>query len=252
MIRPFSSPRQRINMAKKSIRYFEAASARFFNKNPYEQVEEANPDGSGKVHKIQMTRELPDVLTDHTVTCIENLRSALDQAAFATAQLMGTGEKYTQFPFGDSETHIEGLFGGSCRHLSKHFFSFFCAFKPYQGGDDLLWALNKLCNASKHRLINPVGTGLSSIAGPIGIAGGRFRLFDPPVWNRKNNELLIAVLGEGTQLKYKLKLSFTVVFGEVHGVEGNQVSGALRDLIAKVTKIVNETETECKRLGLVT
>jgi hypothetical protein len=63
---------------------------------------------------------------------------------------------------------------------------------------------------------------------------------------------LIAVLGEGTQLKYKLKVSFTVVFGNVHSVEGKQVSGVLRDLIEKVTNIVRATEDECKRLGLAT
>lgn len=239
-------------MAKKSVRYFETASVRFFNKNPYEQVEEANPDGSGKVHKIRMKRELPEALTHHTVTCLESLRSALDQTAFATAQLAGTGERHTQFPFGESEAEIKGLFGGSCRHLSKHFFSFFCSFKPYQGGDDLLWALNKLCNTSKHRIINPLGTGIFSIAGPLSIARGKFRLFNPPIWNRADNELLIAVLGEGTQLKYKLKVSFTVVFGNVHSVEGKQVSGVLRDLIEKVTNIVRATEDECKRLGLAT
>ena len=252
MIRPFVSPLQRISMAKKSVRYFESASGRFFSKNPYEQVEETNPQGTGKVHKIRMTRQLPDTLTDHTVTCIENLRSALDQAAFATAQLAGTGEKYTYFPFADSEATLKGLHGGSCRHLSNHFFSFFCSFKPYQGGDDLLWALNKLCNASKHRLVNPLGAGVTSLYGPVSIGGGHFKLFNPPIWNREDNELLIAVLGEGTQLKYKLKVSFTVVFGNVHSVEGEEVSGVLRDLIDKVGGIVKATEAECKRLGLMT
>jgi hypothetical protein len=29
-------------------------------------------------------------------------------------------------------------------------------FKPYKGGNDLLWALNGICNVNKHRMLVPV------------------------------------------------------------------------------------------------
>ena len=40
----------------------------------------------------------------------------------------------------------------------------FRAFKPYKGGNDALWALNKLCNAKKHCALIPFDIGRANVS----------------------------------------------------------------------------------------
>ena len=250
----FASPRQRIAFAKDDIQKFKRSAKAFFNNESYARVIEPHPDGIHENHKVKMVKNLPVSLTRTTVSCIENLRSALDQTGYATAAAAGAKHpKRTSFPFGDTEAYVKGLNAPKrpCAHLHPDIFSYFCSFKPYKGGNDLLWTLNRLCNTSKHWAIRPVGTALSS---------AEFRTFqasDPggvitfPTWDGGKNEIIIATVLRGSKLKSNFRLNFDVTFGDVDPVSGEQVSALLNAFLGIVTGIVDGTEAEARRLGLI-
>jgi hypothetical protein len=76
---------------------------------------------------------------------IEALRSALDQAGAACAVLTGkTNPKKSYFPFADSGPELTKVIKGRCKDLPGEIISLFRSFQPYQGGNDPLWAMNKI------------------------------------------------------------------------------------------------------------
>jgi hypothetical protein len=235
--------------AKTILRRFQRVHDRFFDTHPYIQLVEPHSDGVGRVCKIKLTKDIPERLTDHALGCIEHLRSALDQAGYAAARVSGSSRLHrTSFPFGDSKTYVDRLNAGSCKDLPDEIFELFCSFKPYKGGNNSLWALNKFCNTNKHKLIEPVLSTVQSIVGNATVKG-HFKLFDPPVWDREKNELPIAILGPGAELTYKLRVGFHVVFGDVEAVSGTQVLTFLTQSVEMTETIVRLTEGKSKALG---
>ena len=76
----------------------------FTRVNPYQKVVEQHPSKPDHVvHKIVLTEALPQSLADITGDIVQNLRNALDNAAYAVAVASGrTDPKFTAFPFAGS------------------------------------------------------------------------------------------------------------------------------------------------------
>ena len=66
----------------------------------------------------------------------------------------------------------------------------YCGLQPYQGGNEALWALNKLSNTDKYRILCPFGTDVirtgAAVKGP-----GYFSIPDPHKWDSAKNEMEI-------------------------------------------------------------
>lgn len=250
MNRPFSSPRMRIARAKEHIRNLDRRVARFFESKPYTRITEPDRDGTNDIHKIKLTRAFPEGVTSVAAEAIEGLRSALDHAAFATASLSGVkNSKSAYFPVSSSATELDSVIKGRCKDIPPDIIALFRSFKPYQGGNDLIWALNKACNTSKHGIVVPVGMAAESMqfshlvmTGPASIPS--------PHWDSENNEIVFATTGPGAQFEYDLKFSFFVAFGEVDGIGGQPAVPVLSAIAGEVNRIVLAIEAEAKRLGL--
>ncbi|MGD0790545.1 MAG: hypothetical protein ABR920_02135 [Terriglobales bacterium] len=252
MADPFESSHRKIARAKEHFLNLHREIEKFTLINPYERVIEPHPNKPDHVvHKIKMTKEIPASIADTTADLVQNLRNALDNAAYAVAVATGkTAAKNAAFPFARSVTEMANSLGRS-KDLPKEIQSLFCGFQPYLGGDDILWALNEICNGDKHKMVIPVGTAIVRLGASVQGTGGYFRMPDPHVWDRTKNEMVLITFGPKTEFKYDFNFGFFVVFNDIQIVDGKPILGVLDELCGKVERIVMCIEAESRRLRFI-
>lgn len=250
MHRPFNSPRMRIARAKQHIRNLDQRVKRFFDNKPYTRVTERDDEGIYDLHKIKLTKSFPAGITSVAAEAIEGLRSALDQAAFATSVLSGVPHpKSAYFPIANSAAELNNVIKGRCKDIPHEIVSLFQSFNPHKGGNDIVWALNNACNVSKHGIVIPVGMAANGIHIKHMTVTGSFRL-PAPKWNSEKNEIVFAATGPETNIEYDLNISFLIAFGEVDGIGGQPAVPILNAMANEVHRIVLAIEDESKRIGL--
>lgn len=248
----FHSSRTRIGWAKENIAKFEKRAELFFRRTSHITVIEADSDGVHDLHKFRLAKTLPPILTEHTVSAVENLRSALDLAAVAVGHLCNVPDANIHFPFCKSSSDIKSRVNGACKNLPNEIKALFSSFQPYRGGNDLLWAINELCNTSKHRLIYPV-------AAQGGVRFPYIETFDAylpielmeGVHDCAENEVLFARTQRDLKWKYHVQIAFAIGFGRVEALQGKEVYPTLLQMHEIVTNIIGKTEDQCCRLGLI-
>jgi hypothetical protein len=243
------SPKQRLKRGKQHIRRLEKRIQTFFRRSPGERFAETDSNGF-TVHGYRFARKVPNSWSDSGAEAIEALRSSLDQCGYAVAIRSGVVEpRSAYFPFGDSASDLDNVVKNRCKDLPAEIRTLFRGFESHQQGNYALWALNKLCNANKHRLLIPVGvTSDGMIVNRIEISGGSL---PAPIFDRDKNQIVIARIEPGGHFQYDVQLSFYVGFDETNGVKAGPAVGILDAISHEVDKVVKATEAECKRIGLI-
>ena len=248
----FHSSWYSIEHAKRHIRNLETEVSIFFSTNPYSFVTESNADGTEDIHKIKLTKPMPAGLSGITFDAINNLRSSLDQAGYAVAVATGRSGKNAHFPFGDTAADVNACEKRRSKHLPKQIFDLMVSFKPYRGGNDLLWAMNKLCNSQKHELIIPVATYTGNMDLLIGrIETGSKPFTFPPRWNSAKNEMVIAQVPYGSECKFDFQYQVFIAFNDVECILGQPVIPILNKMLGIVDGIVMALEAEAKRIDIL-
>jgi hypothetical protein len=248
----FDSPKRRIRRANEHIRNLEARIKRFFKDEPYRRIVELNTSGSKEIHKIRFIKPFPDRPGELAFEAGVALRSALDQVGYATAVASGkVRPKSAYFPIADSAVQLEtDVIGrGRCGDLPQEILALFRNFKPYKGGNDSIWALNKICNSRHIVLLEPIAMALGQIHFRVGRFSGGTEFFSS--WDAEKNEIAFASLPIGSNPQYDAQISIMVAFGDVEGVRGEEAASSLRTMASEVERIVLTTEAETRRLGLV-
>jgi hypothetical protein len=250
MADPFKSPKTRLKRANEHIRRLEKRTNSFFKSVPYTAIVELDPDGVHRLHKIRFGKSLPSRCEIDAAEAIEALRSVLDQIGYATAVLAGQlGATATKFPFGDTETDVENDIKRGCKHLLPEFQALVRSFKPYCGGNDTLWSLNKLRNPGYHKALLALSVPVSQIhfrhaeiEGPVQIM---------PVWDGDKNEITLARSEIGSQFKHDARVSVFISFGEPAPVRLQPAVGVLRTMAREVQRILLATKAEATRIRLI-
>lgn len=247
----FASSHSKIARAKEHFADLELRIKQFIDLDPYEQFIEDDPDRAGfKVHKIRLTKPLPESIGNILGDLVGNLRSSLDNASYAIAVASGkTDPKFTSFPFAGSRDQMAQSLGRS-KDLPKEIHSLFCGFQPYLGGDDLLWLLNEICNSDKHKIVTPLGAGVIRRNTSIRTTGF-FEMPDPPIWDRTKNEMVVVTLGPDTKFEYNFEFHIFVIFHDIRLVDGRPITPILDNLFGKIERILLAMEAESRRLGIV-
>ena len=253
MTNALESSEQKIAWAEKRFLDLQREINNFGQLDAYKEVIEPHPDKPGhQVRKIRLTQPLPPDIAHITAEVVNNLRSALDAAGYAIALASGkTAPKSTAFPFAGSVTTMAAAIGGRCKDIPAPIQSLFFGFQPYCGGDDLLWALNEVCNTEKHKIVIPIGT----VAAPAStsIRGtGFFEVPQPHKWDSAKNEMVLVTLGPESEFDYEFIFRMFVGFGDIRIVGGWEVLQTLGRFGAKVNSILAAINAECRRIGLFT
>jgi hypothetical protein len=142
---PFDNPKRRLSRARAHISHLKKRIDKFFKKAPYTRVVEPDVDGVTQLHKIKLTEPIPDIITDLTYDAIDCLRSGLDQATYAVAVACHSKRPdLVHFPVADTPADFENLLNGRLKDFPADILTLFRGFKTYQGGNDPIWALNRI------------------------------------------------------------------------------------------------------------
>lgn len=205
------------------------------------------------LHKIKITQRPPQEIAAFTTDIIDNLRAALDIAWHNLAVTAGfvTPQIEAKFPFADNVTKFNSLLDRGLKNFSQEIIALAMAFKPYQGGDDLLWALNRICAANKHRLLTTQFVGFHKIEGGI-TKWGPGEVPADMRWDYGKNEIVF-FRAEGEILTdCNIHVTFVISFDKFIDVVGEKpVTTTLNALADKVESILETLEAEARRLRIV-
>lgn len=256
MTDPFADPRLMLRRAHHHIADFNWRVIAYMHSKPWSHVIEDDADGIHKIHKIRFDAPPPEfalVLFD----ALNNLRAALDQTAYATAVLAkNTRLKAVKFPFAADAAHINNVIKGSCKDLPPVIQALFRGFNPYKGGNDTLWALNELCNTSKHLKLAPTQISSHLLTWSRHVDPGiEMGVGEPsePSWDSEKNEVTFDRVPAGITiyLQHDNAIAFGISVEGIKVVQRITAITLLDDMASIVESVILATEAECRRVGLL-
>jgi hypothetical protein len=246
---PFSSARLSVEHAKRHIATVEQLSNAWIKSGPYTSFRKQDPlYATHELEYLRLAKPVPAEVSLYASDAVQNLRAALDQIGYAVAIAAGRSGGNAHFPFGDSIFEVEKRRTGRSKQIPKEIFDLMIAFKPYKGGNDALWRLNKLANVKKHeKIVRAAARTTEMIYETDGIMFRKApqpeatETYIPIAWFRKG----------GPQVKYHIKLNTFVRFSDVGNLVFDQPAvGFLHQLSGIVTRIIGGVEKESNRTGL--
>ena len=251
MTNAFDSSRRKFDWAKRHLANLKRQLSDFNKTNKCGFFTEPDPNRPDHtIYKMRLKEQIPNGVAELTGDVVDNLRSALDHAMFATAVAAGRpNAREAYFPFSRSAPDFEGHLKGRCRDVPQEIYPLLRRFEPYKGGSDALYALNVVCVANKHKLVIPCASASFS-AGLSVKATGFMEMPYTPVWDSTKNEMILCTVGPQTQQLYgESQFAVYVAFGEIDIVGGQPVIPTLDLFTDMVETIINEIEAETRRLG---
>jgi hypothetical protein len=248
---PFETSRRKIAWAEKRLEELYWEIENFRQRNPYKKLIEPDSDQpENLVHKMVFTDEIPDSTLNLTAEIVNCLRTALDNAIFDVALATGkTAPRNAAFPFAGTIQDMPNALG-RCKDVPSPVHSLCCGLQPYEGGNEALWALNKLSNTDKHQILQPFGTGVVRTGASVR-GTGYFSMPDPHKWDSKKNEMEIIRLGPDTTFDYHFDFAIFIAFDELTGLAGKSVIQTLATVGTATQCAVNAIEAECRRLKYI-
>ncbi len=139
----------------------------FLDSGPYKVGARHDVRTRKLIYYVMSVEPTPDCLPLIAGDVIQNLMSALDHLAYKIV-CSDTGDNppnpnWIYFPIADDFQKYEAKKGGKMLGAVRDTFAAIDALKPYKGGNDLLWALYRLNNIEKHRLLLTVGSQAAGI-----------------------------------------------------------------------------------------
>jgi len=251
---PFLHAKVRVGRAKELLDTLKTEGLAFWESHPYLMLVEADPNGTTKTYKCRLAQQVPPVFDFWVIEAVDHLRTSLDYLGYAIARLAGKREpKACYFPIADTAAKLKtGVIGrGRCKDLPPDIVTFFEALEPYQGGKaGAVWVLNKLCNSGKHRFLTSVG--LQSAYNEIDITKLPLgSVIHPHHWDSSKNEISYFSTPLDMEPQYKFEIAFFIAFSNVEPLTGAPVFPHLFAIADEVARVINETEIEVRRLGLI-
>lgn len=162
----FEGPKLKLNRAKKHIEQLDKLIGHYVAGEPYVLTQKIDPETGLRVFGFEEKIPVPTGITLLFGDAMHNLRTVLDMLVFEVTVANGGNRSYTGFPFHEERRGVEtALRKGEMRFAPAPIKTFIIeGVKPYKAGDYGLWAMNKLDNIDKHRL-------LLAITGIVGVRG---------------------------------------------------------------------------------
>lgn len=250
MVDLFLGPKGRLEYTKAKIRDLELAILAYKNSEPFQAVVEIDNENN-QLHKLKLAKPFPSNLSYLAYEITEGLRAVLDQIAYSIALTTKPETPISAwFPISDSEEAWENAVNGRCKNIPDDFKDLFRHFKPFKGGSPLLWSLNELCKASKHRFITPIAiVGESIHVNKIRVMGAGYE-FGMGQWNREKQELIFAKTSPSAQASYDVECNVVVTFDQVGVMVGEPVLPFINEVAIQCEIIIGSVENLSKQLEI--
>jgi hypothetical protein len=253
---PLLSPKLKLEQADRHINDVADQVRGFFQTGRFiETFLEPDPDGLRQIIKVRALKKLPFRIALTAADAISNMRSALDHLVQCLAIKNGGKIKGAAFPFaGDWKQVLESKTQQKISALSSEARQMILDLQPYpvsetepdKGGNNKLWAMNKLRNVDIHQMIVPMGmvsvghsasvstqshVGLNVIEAPV-----RF------VFDERMTAEVMRVPGKAEDVSGRLIVRMDVGFGEIFPVAGVPLLMVLTDFREQTSSIVADAE----------
>lgn len=220
----------------------------FSEGKPYTTIVDKETDPENDIYKIVLASEFPPSIKTTVADSINNIRNSLDHAVVASAKLLGMQNVGNlHFPFANSLSELDNTIKGRCKGIRPEIVTLMRSFQPYKGGNDLLWAINKLANVGKHQML--IGVNAKGNLSEWGLIANRPPEPCAPFWDSRKNELIFAIMSKGGQLHGHVNLSLHIAFGDIEVVGFQPVVSTLNHMIGIAKSIVLAIEAETFRLA---
>jgi hypothetical protein len=211
--------------------------------SPYTIFEEVCPEKTDSVWmdvKLRLTKPLPLHGIMLSSYALFDLRSALDCLATAlAAQNKFTKISDVYFPILRSKERYEdpSTRGKVSKHFSPDAVAFIDAQKPYQGGNDILWALHALNIMDKHQVI--VDVGLNAAMGSFeDNSTGYFEIPGSIGWQSLKKDRILYRYPVDAKPNPKMQIAIGIAFTQVSVVEHKPVMIVLGSIAEMVKGIL--------------
>jgi hypothetical protein len=241
---PFAGPRSKVARATRHIQETEAILEAFGQSDLATFVVDTETKPGATLLGVEIAGGPPIDIPLAIGDAIHNLRASLDFLAYELMSASGTIDEQMRFPFYKEEDNLRKQVGksGLLKNCGPDVARLIVdGVKPYKDGNYDLWAMNKLDNIDKHRLIVPVFVATDV----YGISG-----VDESGWRLKNNTKSIVgsgffpyvELGTNFKLDHPPFVACSVYFREGQYFDGRDVIPTLQTLAQKVTDVIEAFE----------
>jgi hypothetical protein len=191
--------------------------------------------------------DLSERIDNFIKDAVSNLRDALDHATYESAVAINGGRpSKTGFPFGSNADAVNKALKGKNLKDNPHEIRWLLAdFLPYEGGNDILWALNRIRNVGTHRFIVSISSAVAR--GPITLTRGIVQggsVIGTSIWNELKRELEYTRLAPGSTVSQQVDFSMSVVFEEIDAVTGKEVISTLNQMASEIERVISLIEIE--------
>jgi hypothetical protein len=255
MKEPLFSSHYCVNHAERRLTELIGIVNTFIESSPCETVNELDTNTGENVLKIKLVKPMPIEIPGIVFDILSCLRAALDHAGYACAIAGGKTGYDALFPFGDCLSEIVGkrnVGKGRSIDIPDQIFQVMLGCKPYRGGNDHLWAMNKLCNANKHELVIPFAMGAVTIS--FTVSRGKGPTFSAGNWDREKNEREIARSCFGSEFQDHCQASTYVVFDKFDTtgdlISFQSIVPVLERMLETVRDTIFAIQNEASRIGL--
>jgi len=157
----------KIKRAKEHITQLEQQLSAFFDTDPYKVGAKHDLETRKLIYYVMSAEPIPDAIPLVAGDAIQNLMSALDHLAYqilcSDTEDKPPNPSWIYFPIADNAEKYEAKKRGQMQGARQETFDAIDALKPYKGGNDIIWALYRLNNIEKHRLLLTVGSHAAGI-----------------------------------------------------------------------------------------
>jgi hypothetical protein len=248
---PFRNPKRRLARVKHHIAQLERDIDEIFSPDLLAQETSIEYIGihKAKIIKFRQVRDIPDHVGDTAVEALDGIRSALDTACSASAAALGVSEpKYAYFPLADTKEQLDNVIKGRCKDIHPDVVELLRTFEPYEGGNKLLWALNRVRRQNQHHILAEVGFGANAFRlnacqpdhiGPFG-----FNVLMPK-WDKEKREVHVIHCDPTTTFRaLDIDVHFYAALGDAGILTGEPVIPLLNKLEGEAERIVMAIEAE--------
>ena len=255
---PLDGAKARLIRAEKHIGDLKAEISTFFLSEPYEVVADKDHQTGQPFYKLTCLREIPVNAQILAGDAIYNIRSALDYLAYALATDKSSPNDIW-FPIEGCADNYRSVVEKRIRCSRPEVVKAICEIEAHKDGrGHVFWALNKLNNIHKHRLLVAVYSGVYDYSitpsfrrkikrtwegdGPSVPEGHGFmrieRSPDEAFRPLQVGDKLFTDL-PGSEIYDDMKFRFQIVFGESGIAEGDPLFETTVQMLSRVSDVVD-------------
>lgn len=249
MLDPFESPRALLRRAVEHIQELEARFRTFIAREPYAHFVRPDLQTGRNAHGVRFVEAVPTTITVVAYDAVNTLRSTLDHAVYASAVALGHSDpRSTKFPFADTEANVRRYAADG--HPDEAMQEHLAKLAPHsqEGGNHLLWALNKLRNLKNHRKLVQFEMHIRDLKASdmISFGGGVKMSYE---WNTEHDELVFMYTDPSGQYSgYKLEIETIIEIGALDVLAGKPAAARLYELAQISAEIIDGIEEETHRI----